>query len=1167
MTTKEKIVAKSGVALSIQTGVTEERVQVSIQTDRYDGCLLHWGLRRTDTGPWQKPPESIWPEGTKTFDQQAVRTPFLNNHGSYKIAITLKRSSGFSSIPFALYFPEQDTWDNNGGKNYQIMLPKLASRHSEVVQRIEEYLRDKTVIHRQVYRLENAYHLGVGVTEGKGLYHVTCVTDICEPVILHWGVANQSRYHWSLPPSSLRPAGTIKSTDKAAETPFQNLQGLYVLQLVMEENKAPSGISFVLKIPDGDIWLKNHGRDFYIPIVLPSEYERALKNPHLANLADEIIDRETGNHSWTLMHRFNLCYDLLDKACFDKEALALLFVWLRFSAIRQLDWQRAYNTKPRELSHAQDRLTQKLASIYVGKPAGHEFVRLMLTTMGRGGEGQRVRDEVLNIMHRHHIKEVAGHFMEEWHQKLHNNTTPDDVVICQAYIDFLKSGGNLDLFYKQLEAGGVTKKRLRSYERPILSDPDFIPHLKDALIHDFYAFLKILRGVHAGTDLETAIETASPAMNPQIRGLTDFIWNHRHDTKTTVLTLAEKITDARHLLNTPIDTQEGNVRDLLLLDLALEDFLRVVIERNFQEALSGKVLVALTAVVLKNFLFAAQNEEMAFCLRHWQDLAESATFERRWSLETKAVLDRIGRILGKLIDEYYRILQPKAELLGKAFQAEPWTISLFTEEVVRGRLVFLLSMLLTKIDPLLRKSAHMGDWQVVSPGRGSGELVVAKTLQSVQGKRFSHQTVVLTNTISGEEEIPPKVTAVLTADTTDIVSHVAIRARNGGVLFATCFDPQLLEDLRALKGHHVSVWTSASGDVVFEKAAVSEEIPRRSAPELPTLRQRPQFTTYALTRNAFNENVVGGKSNNLNRLLGNLPPWIWVPRSAAIPFGVFEKVLTDETNKETAGRYNKLLEKISRADSTSHSGILKRLQQTVRELRPPGTMISSLQHAFEETGLPWREDWERAWTCIKNVWASKWNERAFLSRQTAGIAHEDLFMAVLIQEAIAADYSFVIHTDNPFTEDRNEIYGEIVPGLGETLVGNYPGRALGFTCKKDTGKLSLLAFPSKSIGMFGGGLIFRSDSNGEDLAHFAGAGLYDSYMLQQPKRRVLDYMKIPLVADDNFRNDFLEHIAAIGMTIENILSAPQDIEGAYAAGRYFVVQTRPQVGSESEKKA
>lgn len=27
---------------------------------------------------------------------------------------------------------------------------------------------------------------------------------------------------------------------------------------------------------------------------------------------------------------------------------------------------------------------------------------------------------------------LQGGMMEEWHQKLHNNTSPDDVVICQV---------------------------------------------------------------------------------------------------------------------------------------------------------------------------------------------------------------------------------------------------------------------------------------------------------------------------------------------------------------------------------------------------------------------------------------------------------------------------------------------------------------------------------------------------------------------------------------------------------------------------------------------------------------------------------------------------------------------------------------------------------------
>jgi alpha-glucan,water dikinase len=177
-------------------------------------------------------------------------------------------------------------------------------------------------------------------------------------------------------------------------------------------------------------------------------------------------------------------------------------------------------------------------------------------------------------------------------------------------------------------------------------------------------------------------------------------------------------------------------------------------------------------------------------------------------------------------------------------------------------------------------------------------------------------------------------------------------------------------------------------------------------------------------------------------------------------------------------------------------------------------------------------------------------------------------MAVLIQEVVEADYSFVIHTVNPLTDDRDEIFAEVVLGLGETLVGNYPGRALSFTCRKGTGEPRLLTFPSKSVGLFGSGLIFRSDSNGEDLAGYAGAGLYDSIMLP-PSRKVTldytgDYTGEVLVLDEPFRKDFMSTIASIGTIVEKALGSPQDIEGAYSKGRYYVVQSRPQVGIENE---
>lgn len=59
------------------------------------------------------------------------------------------------------------------------------------------------------------------------------------------------------------------------------------------------------------------------------------------------------------------------------------------------------------------------------------------------------------------------------------------------------------------------------------------------------------------------------------------------------------------------------------------------------------------------------------------------------------------------------------------------------------------------------------------------------------------------------------------------------------------------------------------------------------------------------------------------------------------------------------------------------------------------------------------------------VWASKWNERAYISTKKTKIDHNDLCMAVLVQEKISADYAFVIHTTNPLSGNKREIFSEV----------------------------------------------------------------------------------------------------------------------------------------------
>jgi alpha-glucan,water dikinase len=316
--------------------------------------------------------------------------------------------------------------------------------------------------------------------------------------------------------------------------------------------------------------------------------------------------------------------------------------------------------------------------------------------------------------------------------------------------------------------------------------------------------------------------------------------------------------------------------------------------------------------------------------------------------------------------------------------------------------------------------------------------------------------------------------------------------------------------------------------------------------------------------NDFTEEIVGGKSYQLKRLKKELPEWVRLPSSVALPFGVFEKTLDWKENSRIADTYANLAGKISGERSADYVEKLADLKDVILQLKEPDGLGSSLRDKMEESGLPWPDDWEEAWTCIKRVWASKWNERAYLSRIAMSLPHKDLLMAVLIQQVVDANYSFVIHTVNPFTGRKDEIYAEIALGLGEALVGNYPGKSLSFTCWKGAGEPVLLSFPAKNNGLLGGGMIFRSDSNGEDLAGFAGAGLYDSFIMPRPSKKTLDYTVEPLVWDTDFRREIMTKIARIGTLVEEILGSPQDIEGVCSRGLYYVVQSRPQVGVEHE---
>ncbi|CAG9462085.1 unnamed protein product [Pedinophyceae sp. YPF-701] len=1062
---------------------------------------------------------------------------------------------------------------------------------------LEEAESDEAVQWKRMYPMGEGASLLVAVRKvGEGRARVSLTTDNKNDLVLHWGVLIAGKGgKWQPPPRDARPTGSEMCDELSLDTPFSacatdqckvevggSRVPLQQIDLDLTDDEKIAALTFVVRSGDKTRWWKDGGSDFRVPLPFKKaaavEGKKGKKDDVFAEfdpndvISRTIVDCEVKKGAWTLMHRFNQAAELLEGALSGAygsdpedlaDAMAKIFVWLRYSSTRQLTWQRNYNTQPRILSAAQGRLCGTIHHA-VGQLSGdaQEWARMMLTCVGRGGNGQAIRDEILNIMHRHHIKEVKGTWMEEWHQKLHNNTTPDDVHICEAYIKFLECHGDNAQYWRVLKDAGITRERLEGYDRAIRCEPEYFPDKRDGLIHDLYNYLGILKAVHSGADLNQSIMEAHHSVPNEAKGYLGYVQSHLDDWQ--VLPLIEAALEARAL----IQGRAQEDRNCMYLDLALENVVRQAAERG----MGASNVVQLVSPLLENLcLSTGDNEELCYCLKEWHALPTSVLQgrpSRDEALRATSVIDRIRRALAAVSERTSERIGGISRAYGNAFGCDNWAVELFAEEVVRGGPAFAVSLVLGAVEPELRKDAELGAWQVISPASVEGEVVCVKGLHDVQHKTYEKPTVLICDRVTGEEEIPDGAVAVLTPDAPDVLSHVAVRARNLKTLFATCYEDGPLEELKKLAGKTISMSTSAAGDVRWSEDATGAggSAATNGAPQRKITVSIPNWCgKWAVGVDRFADGVVGAKSKNIASLRGKLPEWVNLPASVTIPFGSFEEALKDPANKDLAAKIDEAAKNVPQDPATW----LATCRDLAMQVKVPGALREALREALAEGGGGGADTvaddakWAACEQALKGVWASKFNDRAYYSCRKVGLNFMDVRMAVLVQRVVPAQYAFVLHTTNPQTNDASEVYGEMVRGLGEVLVsGMYPGRSLSFKGPKtDLSNPTVLSYPSKSVGLFvDDSLIFRSDSNGEDLEGYAGAGLYESLTSAQQVERRVDAASDPVVHDAEYRRELLSRVLQVGAAIEGALGSPQDVEGVVGdGGEITVVQTRPQM--------
>jgi phosphohistidine swiveling domain-containing protein len=165
---------------------------------------------------------------------------------------------------------------------------------------------------------------------------------------------------------------------------------------------------------------------------------------------------------------------------------------------------------------------------------------------------------------------------------------------------------------------------------------------------------------------------------------------------------------------------------------------------------------------------------------------------------------------------------------------------------------------------------------------------------------------------------------------------------------------------------------------------------------------------------------------------------------------------------------------------------------------------------------------------IKKCWGSLWTDRAISYRQRQGFRHEDVLLAVVVQEMFPSDVAGVMFTANPVTSNPDEVFINASWGLGEAVVSGQVNPDQYIVAKGSFDLREKLIHDKKIM------TVRREDGQGSHEAD-----------VPEALRNV-----------ETLTDEQIQDLTRIGLGIEEHYGFPQDIEWGYSNGRFAILQSR-----------
>jgi phosphohistidine swiveling domain-containing protein len=227
-------------------------------------------------------------------------------------------------------------------------------------------------------------------------------------------------------------------------------------------------------------------------------------------------------------------------------------------------------------------------------------------------------------------------------------------------------------------------------------------------------------------------------------------------------------------------------------------------------------------------------------------------------------------------------------------------------------------------------------------------------------------------------------------------------------------------------------------------------------------------------------------------------------------YNLFEKkTIPEEIYSEIAASYSQL-----------KKSVVVRSSATAEDL--PGISFAGQYNTYLNITMA-----DEVCQAVRRCWASLWNARAISYRLNQGIPHENLKIAVIVQEFINGEKAGILFTANPLNGRRDQMVINASWGLGEAIVG---------------GQVS----PDQWI--------IQKESYTPVETHISRKDVMTKSIEEgtSTEETPQELQEKPVLTQED-----IEILCKEAQKTESYFNFPQDIEWVYAEGTFYLVQTRP----------